>query len=47
MINERNARLFCSESLSTIENYDEALSSDEMYECHHRLEVQGPWRNSR
>lgn len=46
MINKK-AKIYCAQDLSSIENYDVALSSDEMYECHHRLEVQGTWRNSR
>ena len=29
---------YCRDDVSMIENYQEAIESDEMYECHHRLE---------
>lgn len=39
MINERNAKMFCSEDISRIENYQEAISDEErMWEIHHRRE---------
>ena len=38
MINS-NASKYCCEDLSLIENYDEAANSDEMWECHHKLEL--------
>lgn len=38
MINLKQVRLYCNEYWK-IENYDEAVNSDEVYECHHRLEL--------
>ena len=39
MINEYNAKCYCSEDISLIENYQEAISDEEkMWEIHHRLE---------
>ena len=38
MINS-NASKYCCEDLSLIENYNEAESSDEIWECHHKLEL--------
>lgn len=40
MINEFNCYAYCCEDLSLIENYDKAISSDEMWDCHHRFEIQ-------
>jgi hypothetical protein len=40
MICERQARKYCCEDISLIENYKEAIKSDEMWDCHHRLEIQ-------
>lgn len=34
-----NVRKFCSEDISLIENYNEAVSSPEHYICHHRLGI--------
>lgn len=41
MINEKKLRYkkFCCEDLSLIENYDIAIKSDEIFDCHHRLEL--------
>ena len=36
----RNATLFCCEDISLIENYDEAINSNEIYDCHHKLELE-------
>lgn len=47
MISERNVKEFCCEDLSLIENYEEAISSLEIWDCHHRLEIQGDIRYSR
>ena len=39
MINENNAKRYCSEDISLIENYHEAISDEErMWEIHHRRE---------
>lgn len=47
MINEINAKRYCCEDISRIENYEKAVSDKEhMWECHHRLEIQGQFRNS-
>ena len=35
----KNAKYFCSEDVSNIENYEEAVSSPEKWHCHHRLEL--------
>lgn len=39
MINVNNVKNFCCEDISNIENYEEALNSPEMYDCHHRMET--------
>lgn len=39
MINTHNAKYFCNEDISNIENYEEAIKSDKLYLCHHRLET--------
>lgn len=40
MVNEYNARRFCCEDISTIENYDKAITDqDRTWDCHHRLET--------
>lgn len=40
MINEYNAKLFCKEDISLIENYDKAIADDsQVWHCHHRDEV--------
>lgn len=38
MIYLKQVKLYCKEYWK-IENYDEAVNSDEVYECHHRLEL--------
>lgn len=40
MISKRCAKQYCCEDISLIENYDKAIISDEMWDCHHRLEIQ-------
>lgn len=42
MINKNINKIkeFCCEDISLIENYDIAVSSEEKYHCHHRLEIQ-------
>lgn len=35
----RHAKAWCSQPLSMIENYEEALKSEESWACHHRLEI--------
>lgn len=40
MISETNVKKYCDEDISLIENYKEAVSSKELYHCHHRLEIQ-------
>lgn len=39
MINERNAKRFCCEDVSKIENYEKALASAELWDVHHRGEI--------
>ena len=40
MINEYNAKKFCKEDISLIENYDKAIADiTQMWECHHRDEI--------
>ena len=47
MINEINAKAYCSEDISKIENYEQAVNDKtQMWDCHHRLEIQGQFRNS-
>ena len=38
MINEKQARRYCCEDISLIENYAKAMASGELWECHHRIE---------
>ena len=45
MINEYNAKLFCSEDIALIENYQEAISDEEkMWDIHHRRECDSEGR---
>ena len=38
MINVQNAKMYCKEDISNIENYEEALNDQtQMWECHHIL----------
>lgn len=47
MINETCAKAYCSEDIAKIENYTLAISDKtQMWDCHHRLEIQGQFRNS-
>lgn len=46
MISEYNAKRYCCEDISKIENYEQANADTEMWQCHHRLEVQGQFTNS-
>ena len=47
MINERHVSAFCNEDISNIENYEQAINDKtQMWDCHHRLEIQGQFRNS-
>lgn len=39
MININNLKRFCCEPLSNIENYDKAINSSEIWDCHHRMET--------
>ena len=40
MINKQiNYLHYCCEDISKIENYEEAINSNEVYACHHRLET--------
>lgn len=40
MIQERNAKSFCSEDISKIENYEEAIADkSQTWDCHHRGEI--------
>ena len=40
MINERSSRRFCSDDISLIENYQEAISDkNEAWDIHHRREI--------
>jgi hypothetical protein len=46
MIDERRVKRYCYEP-EQIENYDKAVSDKEQtWDCHHRLEIQGQFRNS-
>lgn len=40
MICENTVRKYCCEDISLIENYQEAINSDEKWDCHHRLEIE-------
>lgn len=39
MINEKQAKRYCCEDISLIENYNDAIKSPEIWDCHHRLET--------
>ena len=40
MIRRRDkVKRYCSEDISLIENYKEAISSPELYDCHHKDEI--------
>lgn len=45
MINEHNAKRFCSEDIALIENYNEAIADEEkMWDVHHRRECDAEGR---
>lgn len=45
MINERNAKLFCSEDIALIDNYQAAIVDEErMWDVHHRRECDSEGR---
>ena len=45
MINEKGAKCYCSEEISLIENYQQAISDEEkMWEIHHRRECDSEGR---
>ena len=47
MINEAQVKKYCSEDISKIENYEQAVNDKtQIWHCHHRLEIQGQFRNS-
>lgn len=47
MIQRTNAEKYCSEDIAKIENYEQAVNDDtQTWHCHHRLEIQGQFRNS-
>lgn len=47
MISEKTVSKYCCEDLSKIENYDKAVADEtQIWHCHHRLEIQGEFRNS-
>lgn len=39
MIKLRSVKAFCCDDYRLIENYDEAINSNEIYDCHHRFET--------
>jgi hypothetical protein len=39
MINIKNVKRFCCEDISNIENYEKAINSSEIWDCHHRMEL--------
>ncbi len=48
MINKKACRKYCCEDISKIENYNKAIADKtQTWDCHHRLEVQGQFFNSR
>lgn len=40
MICENTVRKYCCEDISLIENYQEAINSNETWDCHHKLETE-------
>lgn len=46
-MNLKGIKEFCCEDISLIENYEKAINSNEIWDCHHRLEIQGDKRYSR
>lgn len=39
MISEEQVKKYCSEDISTIENYEQAINDERMWDCHHRAEI--------
>lgn len=39
MISRKTVETYCSEDISLIENYEEAVNSPLQYDCHHRNEI--------
>lgn len=39
MINIKGVENYCKDPINLIENYDEAVNSTEIWDCHHRLET--------
>lgn len=47
MINEKEARRYCSDDISLIQNYQQAIEDQtQVWHCHHRLQFQGEFHNS-
>ena len=46
-MNLKGIKSFCKEDISLIENYEKAIQSNEVWDCHHRLEIQGNKRYTR
>lgn len=47
MISETQAKRYCGEDLSAIENYERAVNDKScIWDLHHRLEIQGQFKNS-
>ena len=45
MISERTAKIYCSDDISLIENYNQAIAdADKMWDIHHRRECDGEGR---
>ena len=40
MINEFNVEKFCYEDISLIENYEEAVADEQIWDCHHKLGIE-------
>lgn len=47
MISIINVKRYCDDDITQIENYETAINSDEMWDCHHRLEAEGSVTRSR
>ena len=48
MISEIQLKRYCCEDVSKIENYEQAVNDHtQTWVCHHRLEIQGPFTNSK
>lgn len=41
----KSVKEYCNEDISLIENYEEALNSNEVYDCHHKLELLNGYRS--